>query len=98
MSSWLKSLGLKSTGLKCPSTKIEDIEIDDNIDIIVSEWMGYCLLYELMLPSVIFARDKYKPDIMIPGQAAVLICGFFDEKYFEVSEIALKFISNQALL
>jgi len=63
--------------------KIEDIEIEDNIDIIVSEWMGYCLLYELMLPSVIFARDKYKPDIMIPGQAAVLICGFFDEKYFE---------------
>ena len=50
--------------------------------------MGYCLLYELMLPSVIFARDEYKPDIMIPGQAAVLICGFFDEKYFEVSEIA----------
>ena len=88
MSSWLKSLGLKSTGLKCPSTKIKDIEIEDNIDIIVSEWMGYCLLYELMLPSVIFARDKYKPEIMIPGQAAVLICGFFDEKYFEVSEIA----------
>ena len=77
-------------GLKCLSTKIKDIEIEDNIDIIVSEWMGYCLLYELMLPSVIFARDKYKPDIMIPGQASVSICGFFDEKYFEVSEMAVK--------
>merc|ERR1711962_574595 len=33
-----------------------DVEIDDKIDIIVSEWMGYCLLYEIMLPSVIFAR------------------------------------------
>ena len=78
----------KTVGVEMLSNQIKDIEIEDNIDIIVSEWMGYCLLYELMLPSVIFARDKYKPDIMIPGQAAVLICGFFDEKYFEVSEIA----------
>ena len=44
--------------------KIEDIEIDDEIDIIISEWMGCCLLYEQMLPSVIFAREKYKPDII----------------------------------
>ena len=36
--------------------KIEDIEINEKIDIIVSEWMGCCLLYEQMLPSVIFAR------------------------------------------
>ena len=78
----------KTVGVEMLSNQIKDIEIEDNIDIIVSEWMGYCLLYELMLPSVIFAREKYKPDIMIPGQAAVLICGFFDEKYFEVSEIA----------
>jgi hypothetical protein len=29
------------------------------VDIIVSEWMGYFLFYESMLDSVIFARDKY---------------------------------------
>ena len=28
------------------------------IDCIVSEWMGYCLLYEAMFDSIIFARDK----------------------------------------
>jgi predicted RNA methylase len=28
-------------------------------DVIVSEWMGYCLLYESMLPSVLAARDKF---------------------------------------
>ena len=67
--------------------KIEDVEIDDKIDIIVSEWMGYCLLYEIMLPSVIFAREKYKPEIMIPGQASLLVCGFYDEAYFQVSII-----------
>ncbi|CDJ31604.1 uncharacterized protein EMH_0068280 [Eimeria mitis] len=27
-------------------------------DVIVSEWMGYCLLFECMLFSVLHARDK----------------------------------------
>ena len=31
----------------------------EHVDIIISEWMGYALLYESMLPSVLFARDKY---------------------------------------
>ena len=30
-----------------------------HVDIIISEWMGYFLLYESMLDSVLFARDKY---------------------------------------
>ena len=29
------------------------------VDVIVSEWMGYCLFYESMLDTVIFARDKW---------------------------------------
>ncbi len=29
------------------------------MDIIISEWMGYFLLFEGMLDSVIYARDKY---------------------------------------
>ena len=28
----------------------------EKVDLIVSEWMGYGLLYESMLPSVLFAR------------------------------------------
>ena len=33
------------------------------VDIIISEWMGYFLLFESMLDSVLFARAKYlKPD------------------------------------
>ena len=40
--------------------KIEEIDIGvDEVDIIISEWMGYFLLYESMLDSVIFARDKW---------------------------------------
>jgi len=55
--------------------KVEDIKklpgAYDKVDIIVSEWMGYFLLYEAMLDSVLVARDKFlKPDgLMFPDQA-----------------------------
>ena len=31
----------------------------DKVDVIISEWMGYFLLYESMLDTVLFARDKW---------------------------------------
>ncbi|KAF0695467.1 Aste57867_13710 [Aphanomyces stellatus] len=44
--------------------KVEEIELPvDHVDIIISEWMGYCLLYESMLDTVLFARDKW----LVPG-------------------------------
>lgn len=40
--------------------KVEETELPvDQVDIIVSEWMGYCLFYESMLKTVIYARDKW---------------------------------------
>ncbi|XP_043464237.1 protein arginine N-methyltransferase 6 [Leptopilina heterotoma] len=40
---------------------IEDVELNsiDKVDIIVSEWMGFYLIHEGMLDSVIFARDHF---------------------------------------
>lgn len=40
---------------------MEEIELEgvDKVDIIISEWMGYCLFYESMLDTVLFARDKW---------------------------------------
>ncbi|KAL1568737.1 type I protein arginine methyltransferase [Salvia divinorum] len=35
--------------------RVEDVEIDEKVDVIASEWMGYMLLYESMLGSVITA-------------------------------------------
>ncbi len=29
------------------------------VDVLISEWMGYCLLFESMLPSVLHARDRW---------------------------------------
>ena len=41
--------------------KVEEISLPegvDKVDIIISEWMGYCLFYESMLDTVLYARDK----------------------------------------
>ncbi|OMH86299.1 Protein arginine N-methyltransferase 1 [Zancudomyces culisetae] len=57
----------------------------DQVDIIISEWMGYFLLYESMLDTVLFARDKYlKPSgIMLPDKASMIISGIEDAEYRE---------------
>ncbi|KAM4018080.1 protein arginine N-methyltransferase 3 [Anomaloglossus baeobatrachus] len=40
--------------------RIEEIDLPvEKVDIIISEWMGYFLLFESMLDSVIYAKDKY---------------------------------------
>ncbi|KAJ8459618.1 hypothetical protein OPV22_032544 [Ensete ventricosum] len=53
--------------------RVEDVSIDEKVDVIVSEWMGYILLYESMLPSIIFARDKWlKPGgLILPSHASL---------------------------
>eukprot|EP01006_Ploeotia_vitrea_P056790 TRINITY_DN68127_c4_g1_i1.p1 TRINITY_DN68127_c4_g1~~TRINITY_DN68127_c4_g1_i1.p1 ORF type:complete len:265 (-),score=40.57 TRINITY_DN68127_c4_g1_i1:173-925(-) len=37
----------------------EDVELPEKVDVIISEWMGYFLLRESMLDSVLVARDKW---------------------------------------
>jgi hypothetical protein len=40
--------------------KVEEIELPvTKVDIIISEWMGYFLLFENMLNTVLYARDKW---------------------------------------
>ncbi|XP_022083791.1 protein arginine N-methyltransferase 3-like isoform X1 [Acanthaster planci] len=40
--------------------RMEDISIPvDKVDVIISEWMGYFLLFESMLDTVLYARDKF---------------------------------------
>ncbi|CAI5994515.1 unnamed protein product [Closterium sp. NIES-65] len=49
-----------------------------SVDVIVSEWMGYALLYESMLPSVLHARDTWlKPGgALLPDTASMHVAGF----------------------
>ncbi|KAF3457784.1 hypothetical protein FNV43_RR02443 [Rhamnella rubrinervis] len=53
--------------------RVEDVEIDEGVDVIISEWMGYMLLYESMLGSVITARDRWlKPGgLILPSNATL---------------------------
>merc|ERR1712061_359993 len=66
--------------------KVEEITLPggiEKVDIIISEWMGYCLFYESMLDTVLFARDKWlKPNgLMFPDRATLYVCGIEDRQY-----------------
>ncbi len=58
---------------------MEDVDMLDipKIDVIISEWMGYFLLFENMLPSVLDARKRFlKEDgLMLPCEGRIFIAG-----------------------
>ncbi|KAI8799668.1 S-adenosyl-L-methionine-dependent methyltransferase [Cladochytrium replicatum] len=68
--------------------KMEEVVLPvEKVDIIISEWMGYCLLYESMLNTVLYARDRYlvpggliMPDTAIMYMAAIEDGDYKDEK------------------
>ncbi|KAI4868529.1 protein arginine N-methyltransferase 1 [Hypoxylon rubiginosum] len=64
--------------------KMEEIELPfPEVDIIISEWMGYFLLYESMLDTVLYARDKFlaKGGLIFPDKATIYACGIEDGEY-----------------
>jgi protein arginine N-methyltransferase 1 len=63
--------------------KVEELELPCKVDIILSEWMGYFLLYESMLNTVIYARDHFLAPggILLPDKAALYIAGVEDAEY-----------------
>lgn len=66
--------------------KLEEITLPvDKVDIIISEWMGYFLLYESMLDTVLDARDKWlKPGgLLFPDKATLYVTAIEDAEYRE---------------
>ncbi|CAJ1367051.1 unnamed protein product, partial [Effrenium voratum] len=66
--------------------KVEEIELPvDEVDIIISEWMGYFLIFEAMLDSVLVARDRWlRPGgAMFPDRARLFMAGIEDAEYKE---------------
>ena len=64
--------------------KLEEAELPiKQFDIIISEWMGYFLLYESMLDTVLVARDQYlKPGgLIFPDNATMYIAAIEDQDY-----------------
>ena len=69
--------------------KLEEVDLGlapgEKVDVIISEWMGYFLLYESMLDTVLMARDKYlAPDgVMMPDKASLYLSAIEDQDYKE---------------
>ncbi|XP_057758779.1 protein arginine N-methyltransferase 1.1 isoform X1 [Arachis stenosperma] len=66
--------------------KIEEIELPvEKVDIIISEWMGYFLLFENMLNSVLYARDKWLVEggVVLPDKASLHLTAIEDADYKE---------------
>ncbi|XP_041052608.1 protein arginine N-methyltransferase 6-like [Carcharodon carcharias] len=60
--------------------RVEEARLPEKVDAIVSEWMGYGLMYESMLRSVLHARDRWlKPGgLLFPCRAELFIAPVSD--------------------
>ena len=64
--------------------KMEEVKMPySKVDIIISEWMGYFLLYESMLDTVLYARDNYlvTDGKIFPDKATIHMAGIEDGEY-----------------
>ncbi|XP_048882501.1 protein arginine N-methyltransferase 6 [Brienomyrus brachyistius] len=59
---------------------LEAVQLPEKVDVIVSEWMGYALLHESMLNSVLLARDRWlKPGgLLLPSKAELFVAPIND--------------------
>ncbi|KAG7202401.1 hypothetical protein KM043_018717 [Ampulex compressa] len=65
--------------------RLEDIHLDEkSVDAIISEWMGYFLLFEGMLDTVVYARDHYLAPggVLLPNRCSISIMGSGDTKRY----------------
>lgn len=63
--------------------KLLPLDDGEKVDVVISEWMGYALLYETMLPSVLTARDHFmdrKKGTMWPNKSNMFIEGASDSR------------------
>lgn len=73
------------TNISFVKGRLEDTALPvDKFDVIISEWMGYFLLFEGMLDSVIYARDKHLKDggLLMPNRCTMSIVGYGDESLY----------------
>ncbi|KAM4731166.1 protein arginine N-methyltransferase 2 isoform 3-T3 [Anableps anableps] len=64
--------------------RAEELELPEQVDILVSEWMGNCLLFEFMVESVLLARDRWLRDggVMWPSSAALTLVPCQADSYY----------------
>lgn len=65
--------------------KMEEVVLPEKVDVILSEWMGYFLVYESMLESVLFARDRWllPGGLLFPSKAEIYIAAWSSDDLHE---------------
>jgi type I protein arginine methyltransferase len=69
---------------------------EQKFDVIISEWMGYMLLFENMLPSVLKTRNACLKEggVMIPCSASIHLALF--HQAIPVSDLDLKALNSRS--
>uniref|UniRef100_A0A3Q2YKS9 Protein arginine methyltransferase 2 n=1 Tax=Hippocampus comes TaxID=109280 RepID=A0A3Q2YKS9_HIPCM len=64
--------------------RAEEIQLPEQVDVLVSEWMGNCLLFEFMVESVLLARDRWLREggMMWPSSAALTLVPCQAHQYY----------------
>jgi type I protein arginine methyltransferase len=76
--------GLDRSVLTFLKGKIEEVQLPEKVDVIVSEWMGYFLLFESMLDSVLYAREKWLRvgGVCLPSEAKIWVGAVENDDWF----------------
>eukprot|EP00455_Lapot_gusevi_P020800 TRINITY_DN21985_c0_g2_i1.p1 TRINITY_DN21985_c0_g2~~TRINITY_DN21985_c0_g2_i1.p1 ORF type:complete len:549 (-),score=172.14 TRINITY_DN21985_c0_g2_i1:43-1689(-) len=64
--------------------RVEEVELPvPKVDVIISEWMGYMLLYESMLSTVLYARDRWlaPTGVVQPSSAQIFLSALDFNQY-----------------
>jgi type I protein arginine methyltransferase len=65
--------------------KLEEIELPERVDVIISEPIGFLLVHERMIESYVTARDKFlKPDgLMMPTTGSIVFSPLTDDYLYQ---------------
>jgi len=70
--------------IKVLEGKVEEVDIPEKVDVIISEPMGFLLVHERMLESYVAARDRFlKPGgLMFPSSGTIYMAPFTDSALY----------------
>lgn len=76
--------------------KIEEIDLPEKVDIIISEPIGFLLVHERMLESYVCARDRFlKPQgLMFPSTGSIVLAPFTDDVLYREQLAKSQFWEN----
>jgi histone-arginine methyltransferase CARM1 len=78
--------------------KLEEIELPEKVDIIISEPIGFLLVHERMLETYLVARDKFlKPNgLMMPTTGTIFLTPFTDDALYRDHCARASFFENSS--